>query len=699
MKKLTHKNALLEIGTEELPARFVTPALTQLKELAENLLSAEGLEFHSIQTWGTPRRLVIFIHGLSEKAKDMENIVVGPPPNVAQNDKGEWTPVAVGFAKAQNIPVKQLEFRETPKGKRLVAVHQRKGQPADLLLKNVFPSIIQKLYFPKTMVWEPTRFRFARPMRWLLALYGSKVVRFRLAGVTSDRNSFGLLALGGKKIIISNADKYKNTLQGRCILVDPDDRRTNILKMIDAQSKKLKATPLTDETLLDEVIHLTEYPTAIVGQFQESYLVLPKEVLISVLKKHQKFFPIESSKGKLINSFIGIRNGLSDQQDTVRDGYERVLSARLADAHFFFEHDLKTRLDQLAPKLSGIGFHEKLGSLLDKTARVDALIDKLQRWLALPDDTLENAKRAAHLAKADLLTQMVGEFPELQGVAGRFYAERQEKKEVATAIEEHLWPLSADGKLPTSVEGAVVSLADKLDTLAADFSVGLIPTGSNDPYALRRAAIGVIRILIEWKWDVSLQDLVNLAYEGLKDKTGQKELIAFFEQRLSAWFENQGFRPDEVEAVLANRDQSLITLREKLKELKVVRGLPEFQSISVAIKRANNLLKQARDKGWKADADGSIDEISAADPSEAALKLALINVKPRLSVALEHNQFRDAFMELSPLRKPVDDFFTNVMVMVDDEKVRSERLRLLSQLKRMFDLVADFSKLQPLTSK
>jgi glycyl-tRNA synthetase beta chain len=330
---------------------------------------------------------------------------------------------------------------------------------------------------------------------------------------------------------------------------------------------------------------------------------------------------------------------------------------------------------------------------------VDALIDKLQRWLALPDDTLENAKRAAHLAKADLLTQMVGEFPELQGVAGRFYAERQEKKEVATAIEEHLWPLSADGKLPTSVEGAVVSLADKLDTLAADFSVGLIPTGSNDPYALRRAAIGVIRILIEWKWDVSLQDLVNLAYEGLKDKTGQKELIAFFEQRLSAWFENQGFRPDEVEAVLANRDQSLITLREKLKELKVVRGLPEFQSISVAIKRANNLLKQARDKGWKADADGSIDEISAADPSEAALKLALINVKPRLSVALEHNQFRDAFMELSPLRKPVDDFFTNVMVMVDDEKVRSERLRLLSQLKRMFDLVADFSKLQPLTSK
>ncbi len=693
MKKHPLKNALLEIGTEELPARFITPALEQLKQLTSTLLSEQGLEFTAVQTWGTPRRLVVFIQGLSDKAKDIENIVVGPPPQVAQNEKGEWTPVAVGFAKAQGIALKDLAFRETPKGQRLVAVHQRKGQTAETILKTFFPILIQKIYFPKTMVWEPTRFRFARPIRWIVALYGTKVVRFRLAGVLADKNSYGLLALGGQRIAISNPDKYKSVLQGRCILVDPNDRRTNILKMLDTQAKKLKATPMIDETLLDEVIQLTEYPTAIVGQFQESYLALPKEVLVSVLKKHQKFFPIESSKGKLTNSFIGIRNGVSDQQETVRDGYERVLSARLADAHFFFEHDLNVRLEDLAPKLTGIGFHAKLGSLHDKTERVLTLIDKLQRWLTLPDDVLVNAKRAARLSKTDLLTQMVGEFPELQGIAGRFYAERQEKKEVAVAIEEHLWPLSADGKLPTAVEGAVVALADKLDTLAADFSVGLIPTGSNDPYALRRAAIGVIRILIEWKWDASLSDLVNLAFEGLKEKNGQKELLAFFEQRLGAWFENQGFRPDEVEAVLANKDQSVITVKEKLKELKTIRTMPEFESMSAAIKRAHNLLKQAREKGWK-DADGNLDDITAADPAEASLKFALMAAKPKVSNALQHGHFREAFLELSPLRKPVDDFFTGVMIMVEDEKVRSERLRLLAQLKKLFDSVADFSKLQ-----
>lgn len=695
MKKLPLKNALLEIGTEELPARFITPALKQLHELASTQLAENGLSFTAVQVWGTPRRLVLFVQGLTDKAKDTENIVVGPPPNVAQDDKGEWTQVATGFAKAQGMPVRNLEFRETPKGKRLVAVHQKKGQSTETILKELFPTLIQELSFPKNMVWEKTRFRFARPIRWILSLYGTKIVRFRLAGVAADRASYGLLALGGQKINIANADKYKSTLQGRCILVSPEDRRANIEKFLDGIAKKLKATVLMDPVLMDEVIQLTEYPTAILGQFQESYLSLPKEVLVSVLKKHQKFFPIESSKGKLTNSFIGIRNGVSDQQETVREGYERVLSARLADAHFFYEHDLKTPLDTLVPKLAGVGFHEKLGSILDKTNRVTALIEKLQRWLSLPDDVLENTQRAAKLSKADLVTQIVGEFPELQGVAGHFYAEKQEKKDVAMAIEEHLWPLSADGKLPTSIEGAVVSLADKLDTLAANFSVGLIPTGSNDPYALRRAAIGAIRILIEWKWDVSLKDLVSLAFEGLAQKNGEKELLAFLEQRLVAWFENQGFRSDEVEAVIANRDQSLSTIKDKLKELKTVRTMPEFESISIAIKRANNLIKQAMQSGTEfvgINHWSSIDEAMGAP--ETNLNTALNNVKPSLQTALNERNYRQAFTQLSTLRDPIDVFFKDAMIMVDDPNLRNQRLTLLFHVKKMFDSVADFSKLQ-----
>lgn len=698
MKEQPKKSALLEIGVEELPARFITPALRQLALEMKQALTHAGLGFQNIDVYGSPRRLATLITGLDAKANDTRDVVIGPPPQAAKDQNGEWTHVALGFAKAQKIRVEKLIAQNTPKGERLVAIHEIKGQKTEALLKTIFPTVIQKLSFPKTMTWESSKFRFARPIRWIVALYGSQVIRFQLAQVTSDRHTLGLLSLGGQRIAIPKPERYKSLLQSRCILVDHRVRHDSIQRQLESIAKRVKATAVIDPMHVDEVIHLTEYPVGILGEFKESYLSLPREILVSVLRKHQKFFPIETSKGKLTPYFIGFRNGTSEHQEVVREGYERVLSARLADAQFFYEHDSKTPLETLAPKLAGVGLHAKLGTLWDKTERVQKGVAAIGAQLSLDATVIEHAKRTALLAKADLLTQIVGEFPELQGIAGRFYAETSEPSNVATAIEQHYWPLTSDGKLPTIPEAALVAMADKLDTLVSHFAIGLAPTGSADPYALRRSAMGVIRILLDQKWDIPLTSLLKAAHAQLPstltdNASTLKSLEDFFAQRCTNWFENLGYRFDEVAAVLALEKQSLFLIEQKLKSLTAIRGKPEFDALSAAIKRANNILKQARERGYSFDGN-PINSNVLLEAAEGTLAQALDQVRPRLASALAEQRFEEALLELSPLKQPVDDFFNGVMVMVDDEKLRSQRLNLLMSVKNLFDTVADFSKLQ-----
>lgn len=696
MKAPPLKNALLEIGTEELPARFISPALEQLSGLVVSGLKEAGIDFSKIETWGTPRRLSVFIYSLAPRAKDRVDVVAGPPPAAAKDDKGHWTPAALGFAKAQGVPVDKLTLEETSKGQRWVARHLIKGQKTEAHLKELYPAVIRKLTFPKTMIWESSRFRFARPIRWIVALYNSHVIPFRLAGVKSDRTTMGLLALGNRKIPIPKPESYKNLLRGRCILIEGKDREKNIQSQMESLAKKIKGTPLVDPAHLNEVVYLTEYPVSILGHFPEAYLKLPSEVLVSVLKKHQKFFPLENAKGQLVNAFIGVRNGPSESQEDVRDGYERVVNARLSDAQFFFSQDSKTCLEKLVPQLAGVGFIQGMGHLLHKTERVRSILSKLGAALKLDASLLETADRAAFLAKADLLTQMVGEFPELQGVAGRFYGLEQEKPEVAHAIEQHYWPLTSDGFLPKSSAAALVAVADKLDTLAAHFYKGLIPTGSADPYGLRRASIGVIRILLDQKWGVSLEDLIGFAF-GFDDlyketEKARQELAKFLFQRCLGWFESQEFRTDEIEAVFSQK-QSLVQMAEKLQSLKAVRERPEFGSLAVAIKRARNILQQARQKGVLPGSKEILAE-TLGHPTEKALYESLKEIHPKFSTALQERRYQDALLNLAALKAPVDDFFNGVMVMVDDEQARSQRLILLGLVKDLFDEIADFSKLQ-----
>ncbi|MCG3205460.1 MAG: Glycine--tRNA ligase beta subunit [Elusimicrobia bacterium] len=697
MKEKKRFSALLEIGTEEIPARFITDALAQLEQLMKVELSDHRIPFEKIKVYGSPRRLAIAIEGVAPRTLDRTEEVLGPPPKAAKDQSGQWTTAALGFAKAQKVSVEALVIKNTPKGERYVALQHHKGQKTEILLKEIFPTVIKKLTFPKSMIWNDQNFPFVRPIRWLVALYNSQVIRFKLAGVTSDKSTLALLALGGSKINVPSPEKYKTVLQGRCILVDPEDRRTNILNQNDALAKKAKAQVVMTEEHLQEVVHLTEYPVGILGHFPEGYLKLPREVLISVLKKHQKFFPLESSKGQLVNSFIGVRNGPSEAQEAVREGYERVVNARFADAQFFYEKDSQVPLADMAPRLSGVGFHAKLGSMWDKTVRVRAFTCRLGEYFELDGTTLANADRAAFLSKADLLTHLVGEFPELQGVAGRFYAEKQENTEVAHAIEQHYWPLTTEGDLPISVEGALVAVADKMDTLAANFSVGLIPSGSADPYGLRRMSAGVIRILLQRKWQVSLDHLMDLALEGLNNAVPPKvkeDLSDFFKSRMMTLFTQQGFRTDEIEAVLTNRDQSMGRIASKLQAVKSVRGKPEFDSLTVAIKRAGNLLKQARSSGFLADETALALNVQELGDQEKKLCESVQKISDLVKDHLKNEEFNEALLCLSELKSPIDLFFKEVMVMVDDPKLRLDRLGVLLLVKNLFDSVADFSKLQ-----
>ncbi len=690
MKKQPAHFSLLEIGAEEIPARFMPPALKQLSTLLEEGLNTASVPFSKIEVFGTPRRLTALIHGVAARSNDKDDVAIGPPPKAAKNEKGEWTPAALGFAKAQGVSVEQLLVRETPKGERLVAIKQVKGQKTEVVLKDLFPSVIKKLTFPKTMIWDDSGFRFPRPIRWIVALYNSSVIRFKIGDVVSDRKTVGLLALGGQKILVSKPEKYKSLLQGRCILVDQDVRRENIQSQLESAAKKVKANVISTPEHLEEVVFLNEFPSTIVGHFPEDYLALPREILVLVMKKHQKFFPLESSKGQLTNMFIGVRNGPSESQEEVREGYERVVNARLSDAKFFVEKDSQQNLYDLATKLTGVGFHEKLGTMWDKTNRVESLVAKVGEVLELDAAIVHDAKRVAHMCKADLLTQIVGELPELQGVAGRFYTEKSEKPDISRAMEEHYWPISSEGALPTSPVSALVALADKMDTLAADFSVGLVPSGSADPYGLRRLAVGVIRIIMDQKWKISLNRLTDMASEGLKRSP---ELDEFLKQRCVHWFANQGYRLDEIDAVLSSSKESLSVLQDKLESLKSVRGRPEFDSLASAIKRARNILTQAKEKGILPTVNELRSE-EMQDASEKSLYENLNDVRSGFVPMMEEGQFQKALLQLGALKGPIDGFFKDVMVMVDDETVRSRRLRLLMLVRELFDSFADFSKLQ-----
>ncbi len=700
---------LLEIGTEELPHQFIPHALQQLGQSAERLLKDHRLSHGRIRTIGTPRRLALAVESLSAQQTASVTETIGPPKMASFDNAGRPTKAAMGFAASQGIAIEDLQIRQTPKGEYVCAVKREAGQPARIVLETILPLLIQSLSFPKSMRWNETGVRFARPIRWLVALCQGRTLNVEVAGIKAGKHTTGHRFLGGKAQIsfqgvpVNSFSDYLAKLERRLVIPDPQRRRNMVVAQLDRLAKSVQGQTDQDEELLEEAVHSVEYPQAILGSFDPGYLSLPSDILKTSMKEHQGFFSLSRGDGSLLPQFISVTNMKLPSMRLIREGNERVLAARLADAKFFFTEDRKLKIEERVELLKGMIFHHKLGTLHQKTGRIMALAAKIADLLG-DLDLLETVKRAAQLSKADLLTGMVGEFPTLQGVMGAEYARLDgEPSGVSLAIREQYLPRAMDGPLPTTLAGKVLSLADRLDTIVAFFYVGVVPTGSEDPLGLRRHASAVVRILVEGDVRLDLHDIVsharkNVEIQGFqpmapaKDQSVSPRLLdptEFIIDRMRHYGRTlHGFRDDVLDAILKRQTDQPLDLRDALSRMNALQSMtkrPEFDPLMVGFKRAHRLTEKER---W--DQKG-IDPSWFQHHTEKALYDNLQRAQSQLPHYLEHGEYLKVLNVLVEMKPVIDDFFTGVMVNTEDSRVRGNRLSLLQAVAGLFMSFADFS--------
>lgn len=673
---------LLELGLEEMPADVISPALAELGRNLEELLAREGVSPVPVRSYGTPRRLALLAGGLPGRQPGRDELVLGPPVRVALGPDGEPGRAAIGFARSQGLNVQMLERVETPKGDYLGYRKRIPGRSLPEILRKEIPRLVAGLSWPRGMYWRESRFRFIRPLRWCVSLWDSQVVSFRFEGIDSGRVTRGHRFLGEDEIRLAHAEEYPDRMRRNYVLAGMDERRRRIAGEL-VRKVPRGLTPVEDERLLETVVQLNEYPTVLCGSFDEDFLDIPRQVLVTVMRHHQKYFSVIDEEGRLRPHFLTVVNTDGDSDGRILRGHERVLRARLEDAAFFWRTDLKTSMDERREKLAGIVFHQRLGSYLDKVNRVKALCARLK-----PDPHLE---RAALFSKADLTSEMVRELPELQGVMGGLYARREGyPAEVWKAVLEHYKPVSLGDAPPSTPGGALLALADKLDTVTACIAGGIIPTGSSDPFALRRQALGIVKILLEFRLDYPLEDLVRMARQSLpEDAAGPEQegrILAFLERRVRHVFQNRGVSDDVIQAVQAvDSGQSLHLRFRKAVALEEMRNEADFEVLATAYKRIKNILAgQAID----------LDQVRAGDlrePAERTLNRAVQEARPQVAARLEKGEFLEALKQMARLRGPVDRFFDDVLVMSHEEDLRRNRLRILHEISQLFLSYADIS--------
>lgn len=685
-------NLLLEIGTEEIPAKFMPPALKQLQELAESKFKEARLDFRELKTYGTPRRIVLFVQGLPEAQKDLVEEVKGPSAKVSFDADGNFTKAAQGFARGQGVNVEDLTVQETDNGPYVFATKKVAGLAVSHVLKELLPQLVLGLNFPKPMRWGNTEIRYARPIRWLVALFGQELINFDIAGLASGKVSRGHRFLGSGNIVIEDADRYFDLMEKNYVIVDPKKRKQMITEQINKLSKSIAGVVEDDPELLEEIIYLVEYPTALMGGFADKYLAIPQEAVITPMKEHQRYFPVLNQSGQLLPKFITVRNGNSEYLEIVQAGNEKVLEARLADAKFFYDEDQKVKLEEYVGKLKAIVFQESLGTIFEKVERIQKAVNNLGEILAIDSHTKERALRAAYLAKADLVTNMVYEFPELQGIMGEKYALISgEEPVVAQAIFEHYLPRNAEDVLPETLEGTLVSIGDKMDTIAGCFAIGIQPTGSQDPYALRRQAAGVCNIIINKGLDISLTALIDQALDNYSDKlTGDrntltKEIYSFFEQRVRNILADAGHRYDVIEAVITSGYDNLPEILLRAEALENVKGTATFNKLLTAFTRANNLAKKAE--------ISQIKEEYLVEDVEKHLYGMLQNTQVKVKDRMNNKDFAGALRLIAELEEPINSFFDGVMVMAEDENIKFNRLAILLNITKLTEPIADLTKI------
>ena len=689
------KTALLAIETEHLPARFLFGALEQLKTNTENILKESNLTYSSVNTFGTYRRLVVEIKDLAQKAADIQKEVKGPPAALLKDKDGNYTKQAEGFAQKNGLKAQDLIIVETPKGPFLYAKCTLKGQETKNLLPQIFENIIKSLAFPKNMVWEESCLHFARPIRNIVALYGDKLVKLEIAGVKSTKTSLPMLSFGAKPVKINEPKDYIPALKNleQPILADIEERKQTLIKALNAAAQKLGYQADLDEALINETISFTEHPVVLSGDMDIKFLKLPKELITTVLKTQLRMFPVIDKKGQLQPHFIAVRDGISVNQDEVRHGFKNVMTARLTDAVFFFENDIKTGLDKMAQKLATINFIDGLGNMAQKTKRVQ----DLSLFIAqnLPKETQEYIKQAAAYSYADLASSVVYEFSELQGYMGGVYGQKAAMpKETYQAIGEFYLPLSASSALPKTLCGAVVSLAGKLDSLAANFAAGQVPSGSQDPFALRRQAMGAVRIILDKNINIPLEELINKAIELLPkvENSRTAELFNFMWQRFALLLEQEQISADVIEAILPLKNKTLNQLVIIAKALNNAKSSPALMQAAQAAKRISNILKKSEEK-----IETKVKEELFSCKQEKVLYNTLKDIKENLSkkTLTLQKDYQEAFTLLALLAEPLEDFFKEVMVNVKEIEIKNNRLALLGLIDTLLTKdIADLSKLQ-----
>lgn len=689
------RDLLLEIGLEEVPARFVRGAMNQLKDKTVKWLSDSRIEHGAVKVYATPRRIAVLIQDVAEKQSDMNEEAKGPSRKIAQDDQGNWSKAALGFARSQGVEPEQLYFQELAGVEYVYANKSSVGAETAVVLPEGLLALITSMSFPKNMRWGSHELRFVRPIRWLVALFGQDVIPFEITGVQTGNVSRGHRFLG-ENTTVQEPAQYVERLREQNVIADVSEREELIVAQINQLAKEKGWEIAIKEDLLEEVLFLVEYPNVLFGGFDPAFLHIPQEVLITSMREHQRYFPVFNGEGQLQPFFVTVRNGDLKSIDLVAKGNEKVLRARLSDAKFFYEEDHKLTIEHALSKLENIVYHEEIGSVADKVRRIRATADLLSKHLQIDEQQSQDISRSADICKFDLVSQMVYEFPELQGIMGEDYALKAgERESVAKAINEHYQPRFAGDLAPSELTGAIVSLADKIDTIVGCFSIGIIPTGSQDPYALRRQAAGIVQIILAHGLKLELNDLYDASLSvhesrGLKRAATdiRKDLSDFFALRVKNVLSEQGVRYDVVDAVMASGFTDLKSTIERANVVQTLAGGEDRAAFKQTVEQFNRV----SNLGSKAAAT-TVDAALFSEQVENELYEKWLQQRPVFKEAIDAGDVSKAVHSLSSLKPYIHTYFENVMVMAPDEAVRANRLSTLAGIAEDIAVVADFSKL------
>jgi len=691
------ENVVLEIGTEEIPAQYMENALKNLDQLAKKHLEVARINYREIKVYGTPRRLILFIFHIKEKQEDIFQKIKGPAYSIAYNKDSQPQKPALKFAQGQGVNVEDLIVEDTKKGKYIFAPKSIIGKPTIDLLCQIFPKLIKGIQFPKSMRWGEKSLRFIRPIRWILALYGKEIIKFDIDGLNSENITYGHRLLAPQKIKVSSIQEYFKKLEKSYVIIDPKIRENIIKTDIKQIIKEISGEKIINEKQLKEIIYLVEYPNAILGKYDKKYLGLPKDVLTVVMEKHQKYFPVFKNKDELLPQFIVIINNSKKHASKIKEGNENVLRARLEDAKFFYQEDQKITLEKSVDKLKNVIFQEKLGSLFDKAKRLELLCDYISDSLRVKEKVKKDLLRSAHLCKADLVTEMVKEFPELQGIMGKEYAILSgERKEVAEAIFEHYLPRFSGDRLPVTKGGMILGIADKVDTIIGCFVMGLTPTGSQDPYGLRRQSRGKIAIILKNNLEISLKDIIQKSLSLYKESVSVElkidenkivsQILSFLKQRVKNIFLEEGNRYDVIDAVLAvESDGDAVDIKNRIKAIEELYNQPIFRKILSSSNRVLNLSKN--------NEENEINRSLLKEKAELNLYHNYESIYSRTREFIFNKEYNKIFKLLGDLCEPVDEFFDQVLVMDKDKDIRRNRIALIKKIGILFNQVADLSKI------